>query len=96
MMFKLIAAAVLLLCVGGLGLTATITQFAIVDAVNEKLPENEQFNHLGWYLTKTARLRREYRRFYPTGKLLRRQYILWSVMLVCLLAAVVLIFQSHD
>lgn len=94
-MVKLVAACVLLLCVGGLGLSASITQFAIVDAVNEKLPENEQFNHLGWYLTKTARLRREYRRLYPTGNLLRRQRILWALALFCLIVASVLIY-SYD
>lgn len=94
-MFKLIAAAVLLVCVSGLGLSASITQFAMVDAVNEKLPESEQFNHLGWYFTKTARLRREYRRLYPTGNLLRRQRILFLVALVCLIVAALLIY-SYD
>ena len=94
-MFKLVAAAVLLLCVSGLGLSASITQFAMIDAVNERLPESEQFNHLGWHLTKTARLRREYRRLYPTGNLLRRQRILWALALVCLITAVLLIY-SYD
>lgn len=95
-MFKMVTASVLLLCVGGLGLYASIIQFAIVDAVNEKLPNDEQFQHLGWYLTKTARLRREYRRLYPTGTLLRRQCILSWVALVCLVLAASLIFLSHD
>ena len=95
-MFKLVAAFALLLCIGGFGMAATITQFAIVDAVNEKLPTNEQFQHLGWHPTKTVRLRREYRRFYPTGKLLRRQRILSSIMLVCLVLAASLILLSHD
>ena len=94
-MFKLATAFVLLLCVGGLGIAATFTQFAIVDAVNEKLPKNDQFEHLGWYLTKTLRLHREYRRFYPNGKLLRRQGVLWTIMLVCLILAASLIFQSR-
>jgi hypothetical protein len=95
-MFKLVAACVLLLCVGGLGLGASIIQFAIVDAVNDKLPENEQFNHLGRYPTKTVRLHREYRRLYPTGNLLRRQRILWWLALVCLVLAASLIFHSHE
>lgn len=95
-MFKVAAASVLLLCVGGLGLSASIIQFAIVDAVNDNLPENEQFNHLGWYPTKTVRLHREYRRLYPTGNLLRRQRILWALALVCLIVAASLIFISND
>lgn len=94
-MFKLVAASVLLLCVAGLGLSSSITQFAIVDAVNEKLPKGEQFQHLGWYLTKTAQLHREYRRLYPTGNLLRRQRILGAIMLVCFIAAVLLLY-SYD
>jgi len=64
--------------------------------VNEKLPNDEQFQHLGWYLTKTARLRREYQRLYPTGNLLRRQRILWWLALVCLVLAASMIFLSHD
>jgi len=95
-MFKLVAASVLLLCVGGFGIASATTQLAIVDAVNEKLANDEQFQHLGWYLTKTLRLYREYQRFYPTGKLLRRQRILSSIMLVCLLLAASLIFMSID
>jgi hypothetical protein len=94
-MFKLATAFALLLCVGGFGIAATITQFAIVDAVNEKLPKSKQFEHLGWYLAKTLRLYCEYRRFYPKGKLLRRQVVLWTIMLVCLVLAVALIFQSN-
>jgi hypothetical protein len=94
-MFKLTAAFALLLCVGGFSLAAASTQFAIVDAVNEKVPKNEQFEHLGWYLSKTLRLHNEYRRFYPDGKLLRRQRVLWTIMLVCLVLAASLIFQSR-
>ena len=71
----------LLLGVGALGTASAITGFKIVDAVNAKLPKQEQFEPLGWYLTKTIRLHREYRRLYPTGRLLWRQGIFASFML---------------
>ena len=88
---KLTAALAFLLCVAGFGIAATINQFAIVDAVNKKLPKDEQFDRHGWYLTNTLRLHREYRRFYPVGGLLWRQGVLWAVMLVCLVLAASLI-----
>ena len=88
---RLAIAFVLLLCVGGLGMAAAITTFAIVDAVNAKLPTSEQFDHLGWWLPKTLRLHREYRRLYPDGSLLRREGVLAGIMLVCVVLAATLI-----
>jgi hypothetical protein len=91
MTLRLAFAFALLLCVGAFGLASTINQFAIVEAVNAKLPEREQFDPLWWGPSKTSRLRREYRRLYPEGKLLRRQSVLAAAMFVCiLLAALVL------
>ena len=75
------------LCVGAFGLVSTINQFAIVEAVNAKLPADEQFNPLWWGPSKSSRLRREYRRLYPEGKLLRRQNVLAAGMFVCTLLA---------
>ena len=69
-----------LLCVTGFGSAATLTVSRMVDAVNEKLPENEQFDHFWWDPSKVLRLKREYRRLYPEGKLLRRQAILIVLM----------------
>jgi len=93
MTFRLAFTFALLLCVGAFGLASTITGFAIVEAVNAKLPEREQFDPFWWGPSKTSRLRREYRRLYPEGKLLRRQSVLAAAMFVCiLLAALVLWF----
>ena len=91
MTVRLAVAFVLLLCVGGFGLAAAINAFAIVDAVNAKLPTGDQFGQLGWYLTKTLRLHREYRRLYPDGDLVRRQGLLGAVMLVCTVSAMAFI-----
>jgi hypothetical protein len=73
------------------GLASTINQFAIVEAVNARLPSREQFDPFWWGPSKTFRLLREYRRLYPEGRLLRRQGVLLAAMFVCiLLAALVL------
>jgi hypothetical protein len=91
MTLRLAFTFVLVLCVSAFGLASTITQFAIVEAVNAKLPAGEQFDPFWWGPSKTFRLRREYRRLYPEGKLLRRQSVLTAAMFVCiLLAALVL------
>ena len=72
-------------------MAAAINSFAIVDAVNAKLPTNEQFDPLGWWLPKTLRLHREYRRLYPDGSLLRREGVLAAMSLICVLLAATLI-----
>ena len=88
---RLAVAFVLLFCVGGFGLAAAINGFAIVEAVNTKLPTDERFAELGWYLSKTLRLHTAYRRLYPDGRLLRRQAVLAVFALVCLIVAATLL-----
>lgn len=82
---KSVVEFVLILCMGGLGLAGSLTALQMVDEVNAKLPTNEQFNGLGWYAAKTQRLHREYRRLFPSGRLLWRQRILTVAALICLL-----------
>jgi hypothetical protein len=41
----------------------------IVDAVNRRLPQDQQYDPLWWYWPKTRRLMTEYRRLYPEGAL---------------------------
>jgi hypothetical protein len=74
-----------------LGIAGTINQFAIVDAVNAKLPPGDQYNAIGWSLPKTLSLHRQYRRLYPDGGLLWRQGVLASAMLFCIALAAGLI-----
>jgi len=87
MTWKMAVGFGLFLCVGGFGLAVTINQFAVVDAVNAKLPASKQFHPLGWYPTKTLRLHQEYRRLYPRGRLLRNQGILVGSMFSSFLLA---------
>jgi hypothetical protein len=75
----------------GLGIATALNVFDIVDAVNERLPDNERFDLLSFHFGKRVRLHREYRRLFPTGKLLRRQGILGACMLACVLSASILL-----
>ena len=91
MNLRLIAAFALLFCGGVFGIAVTINQFAIVDAVNAKLPTDDQFDRIGWFLPKTLRLHRQYRHLYPDGRLVQRQGILAATMLFCIVLAARLI-----
>ena len=84
---RLAVAFVLLLCVSGFGLASYLTEAAIIEAVNEKLPPDEQFNPLGWGPLKTFKLHGAYSRLYPEGRLLKRIAILSGLMLVCIVSA---------
>jgi hypothetical protein len=77
---RILVGIVSLACVSLSGLLSTFVTFEMVDKVNEKLPETERFAQLGWYLSKRRRLSREYRRFYPDGRLLLRLRILSALM----------------
>ena len=67
------------------GLVATLANFEMMDRVNEKLPDGEQFAALGWYFSKQQRLRREYKRLYPSGRLLFKVRVLAALMFASLL-----------
>jgi len=88
---KLIIVVLLLVCVAGAGLAGTLNYFAIVEAVNSKLKDGEQFGLLGWWIGKTLRLHSEYRRLYPSGNLLRRQGYYFLAGATCLSIITVLL-----
>jgi hypothetical protein len=56
----------------------------MVDEVNKRLPEEQQFALLGWYWPKYQRLKHEYKRLYPGRGVLRRVRILKVLMFICL------------
>ncbi|MGP0070804.1 MAG: hypothetical protein ACLPWF_02565 [Bryobacteraceae bacterium] len=67
---RVIVGVVALACVATCGIVATLANLEMVDKVNDKLPKGEQFEALGWYLSKSWRLHREYTRLYSDGRLL--------------------------
>ena len=91
MTVRLTLAFLFLACVSGFGLAVGITHLAIVEAVNSRLPPPKQFEQLGWGPRKSFRLRREYRRLYPEGTLLRRAGILAYVSLFSLVVTAMLL-----
>jgi hypothetical protein len=74
-----------LACVSACGLITAFANFQMVEKVNERLPKEEQLAALGWYVSKTLRLHREYRRFYPNGHLLLIIRLLMALMIACLI-----------
>jgi hypothetical protein len=64
---------------------ATFAGYEMMDKVNDKLPKADQFDPLGWYPSKTLRLRREYRRLYPDGRILKKLHALTALMFTCFL-----------
>jgi hypothetical protein len=84
---RIIVGVVAVVCGSICGILATFSNFEMVDKVNDKLPDNEKFAHLGWYFSKTQRLRHKYRTLYPDGRLLLRVCILIAVMFMCLFIA---------
>jgi hypothetical protein len=58
------------------------------DAVNRRLPEGQQFALFGSHWGKYRRLKSEYNRLYPDGRLLRRVHLLTVLMFVCFLTFV--------
>jgi hypothetical protein len=61
------------------GLISTLVNDKMVNQVNGKLPKEMQFSSFGWYLSKTLRLHREYRRLFPDGELLLQARLLMAV-----------------
>jgi hypothetical protein len=56
----------------------------MVEQVNQKLSKEQQFLPVGWYLSKTLRLHREYRNHYPDGSLLLNKRVAIALMFICL------------
>ena len=50
--------------------------FAIIGEINRKLPENDQISYLWGHYAKYRRIKSEYRRLYPNGRLWLFQVIL--------------------
>ena len=65
--------------------TTTLLTFAIIDQVNDKLPEGEKLAWLGRSPFKYRRLSQEYKRLYPNGRRLLIANVLTVVMFACFL-----------
>ena len=74
-------ALLLTLFLGSVGVTcaAGLTVYQMVEDVNRKLPQNQQFEYGYWYPGKFGRLKRLYRCPCPEGRLISRLHALMAV-----------------
>jgi hypothetical protein len=86
MMARVIVGIVAVAGVSTCGLIASLVRMQMMDQVNRQLPKGQQFGQLGWYFPKTIRLRRAYKKLYPTGNLLKKHDALGILGFTCLLA----------
>ena len=68
--FNLLAAVLFCLALS-CGLLSCFLLWQEIGEINCKLPEDQQISYCGMYPGKMARIRREYQRLYPGGKLHR-------------------------
>jgi len=87
MAIGVIVGRVALACASACGILSTIAHFEMVDKVNDKLASGKWFEQLGWYLSKSQRLHREYRRLYPAGRFLFKIRVLIALAIACFLAS---------
>ena len=64
-------------------MTSNFTLLQIVDRVNERLPQERQFEFFIWYWSKYQRLFAEYKRLYPDGGLLGKFLISTALVPAC-------------
>jgi hypothetical protein len=84
---RIIVGIIAVACISVCGLLSTFASFEMVDKVNDKLPETEKFDYLGWYYSKRVRLNDKYKMLYPEGRLLRRVRLLTVLAFACLFIA---------
>jgi len=76
------------LCVGWIGalLASVLMIHMIVEDVNLKIPEAQQFGYTDWYVGKMGKLKKQYRRSYPEGRLVSLFNICTTLSVVFFLA----------
>jgi hypothetical protein len=82
-----IVGVVALACVAVCGMIVAFAAFEMMDKVNDRLPREQQFDPLGWYLPKYQRLQIEYRRLYPNGRLVAKTRVAMALGFASLLVA---------
>jgi hypothetical protein len=80
-------AAVFFACAIGLVLSANVLFYRMIGQINVKLSEDQKIGYFWFDFGKNAKVFREYRRLYPSGRLHRWAALLFFVALAFLLAA---------
>jgi hypothetical protein len=93
--FVIASIAYIFLCAAG-GIASFLLNFAMVEKLNSRLPETEQFPILGWHFGKQLRFERAYRAAFPHDRLRswrNRMYVVLAAAL--LLCGATLLFWPH-
>jgi hypothetical protein len=85
---RLIVGIAALVGTAACGLSSAIANMEIAEEVKSRLPKDAQFSPMGWYLSKTLRLHREYKWLFPTGTLLIRVRFAIAIAFGCSLGGV--------
>ena len=88
MALRIVVGIVALVCSAICGIATTLVNTEMVYEVNERLPEGSRFELAGWYFTKYQRLHREYKRLYPSGRLLLKVRAITAAAFGCLVICV--------
>jgi len=67
-------------------LASVLMVYRMVEDVNLKVPEAQQFEYADWYLGKMGKLKKQYHRSYPEGRLVLLFNICTTVSVVFFLA----------
>ena|ERR1700722_6818773 len=68
-------------------------QMAMIGEVNRQLPEKSQIGYFGAHIGKALRVKNEYKRLYPDGKLLRIFNLLLLVSVVSAAGGAAVLFR---
>jgi len=80
---RVVLLVVSLIGCAGSGMVASMIHGQIVDKVNSALPPESRFSPNWWYISKSMRLSREYRRLFPNGRLLIAERAAAAGMFAC-------------
>jgi hypothetical protein len=85
---RVIIGIVALVGVAACGLFGAIANIEMVEQVNSHLPKDSHFSPIGWHLSKSLHVHREYKRLFPKGTLLVKVRITIAIAFGCLLSGV--------
>jgi hypothetical protein len=85
-------AAVLLPIYATLGVCMVHYGQVMVDEVNSRLPESDQFSHDWWYFTKVLRLWRSHFKFFPRSRTRKLTYLFTGLLFLFVIPYLYVVF----
>jgi hypothetical protein len=88
-------AAIALALSASFGILSGLLTYQEIGEINRKLPDDQQISYLGAPLGKMARIKREYRRLYPDGRVDQWRVITQAIAFSVLAALVLYVFIAR-